>query len=77
MTKLEKCLLECYKVVYRELGEDFNIISEVDNFFMDYQMDHNRQSEILNTIIKKYKLSYYQRKLVSTSYWLGCSPKDK
>lgn len=77
MTKLEKCLMECYTTVYNTLGVDFNIVSEKENFFLDYEMDNQEQLNIINTVIKKYKLKPYEATLVKNGYWLGCSPKDK
>lgn len=72
-----KILLELYREVYKELGQDFDEIDKVEDFFMNYEMEDERQREILDRVLKKYKLPSYKRNGIEICYWLGQSPKSK
>jgi len=72
-----KALLEAYVAVYTELGVDFHSIDKVDGWFMNYEMEESRQEEILESVMKKYKLTKLEKRAVSNSYYIGCSPKFK
>lgn len=81
MDKRLKILLEVYKKVYSELGEDFDKLKEdgttqQEQWFMEYEMPHKRQEEILEEVFNKYKLNKATRGIISINYWLGCSPKS-
>lgn len=72
-----KILLELYRTVYSDIGINFDDIDKVDDFFMNYEMSHERQREILDEVFKKHKLPSYKRNGIEISYWMGCAPKDK
>ena len=81
MTKEEKLLLDVYRSVYSELGVDIDKliedgITQQEQWFMEYEMPHKRQEEILEEVFIKHKIPKYKRKQLSIAYWLGVSPKD-
>ena len=75
--KTYEALLETYKEVYAKLGVDFDEIDKVDNWFMNYEMPHSEQQEVLDLMATKYKLTKIEKRAVEGNYWIGCSPKNK
>ena len=73
--KTYEALLETYKEVYAKLGVDFDEIDKVDNWFMNYEMPHSEQEEVLCMMGDKYKLTKQERSAVRNAYIMGCSPK--
>lgn len=80
--KLTEILFEIYREQYKQADPpaDFDKLMETgeafkERFFMNYYLDSNRQSEILEDIMKKYKISEYDKKRIRISYFLGCSPR--
>jgi len=44
---------------------------------MDYEIEENIFNEILQTIIKEYKIKKYRQNSFQNTILLGCSPKFK
>lgn len=77
--KAYKVLLELYKLVYADLGVDWDSLDKVDNFFMDYEIEDSRVEEIIKELFVKHKISknsYYAR-AIRSSYYMGVSPRSK
>lgn len=82
MTKEEKVLLDVYRAVYSELGVDIDKLIEdgttqQEQWFMEYEMPHRRQQEILEEVFTKHKIPKYKRNRLAIAFWLGGSPKNK
>ena len=45
--------------------------------FMAYEINKDKMDEIIQSFIKKYKMSKYYAGQYSLSIYLGCSPKTK
>lgn len=73
--KVYDALLQAYRLVYAEIGVDFDEIDKVDGFYMNYQLDDEVQQKILNKVINSSKLSRLEKSAVTTSFWLGVSPR--
>ena len=84
MTKDEKIVLEIYQQMYEEASPkgDFKKMMELgetkrEGFFNDYTLSIERQQEILNETMKKYKIPKWRRKAFNFEVLLGCSPSSK
>lgn len=79
--KISEVIGECYRRMYRET-EPVGDIDEIkksgegkmEGFFMDYYLDQERQDEIMNEVIKEYKVPKCQITMVHNSVLLGASP---
>ena len=70
-------LVGAYREVYSRLGEEFSEIDKTDDWFLEYEMPHSEQQEVLDLMATKYKLTKLEKRAVESSYWMGCAPKDK
>jgi len=77
--KAEKVLLELYKLVYADIGVDWDSLDKVDNFFMDYEIEDSRVEEIIKELFTRHRISknsFYAR-AIRSSFFMGCAPKTK
>jgi hypothetical protein len=82
--KFQDICMEIYTQMYKESTPSADIKHIIDsgegkksNWFMKYYLPMKRQEEIVNEAIKKHKLSKHDRKEVSQTVYLGCSPNSK
>lgn len=86
--KLENAILECYVELYKNSipSTDFNelmnnaTLNEKGQKIIDYnccEIENDKMIEIVESIIKKYKIKSWQEKMFSNTIYLGCSPKTK
>ena len=81
--KLEKALMECYTRLYKEAtpSADFNqLLTEWQAAgqakYLDYYLPDNRQTEIIEEIIKEFKIKPKRKaREFSVSVVLGLSPR--
>jgi len=78
---LWKICMEIYRQQYKEAepSADFDKLIESGetrkpNWFMEYYLPQDRQQEIFDEIVKKYKCDKYEKRAISHEVWLGCSP---
>ena len=86
--KEEQAFQECYQLLY-ENGEpkaDFKKLVEEAEFnkqgqkvidFNAYEIEEEKFYEILEDVIKRYKIKSYRAQAFRNSILLGCSPKFK
>lgn len=86
--KEEQAFQECYQLLY-ENGEpkaDFKKLVEEAEFnkqgqkvidFNAYEIEEEKFYEILEDVIKRYKIKSYRAQAFRNSILLGCSPKLK
>ena len=83
--KSSKQIWEICMKIYRELyksatpPDDFDkmILSGEackDNFFLNYYLPINKQVEIVEKILKRYKLSDRDRRIIEFEIYLGAAP---
>ena len=86
-TKIEKALLEAYVLAYRNATPSADFMELMDKAeidkdgrkiinYNDYFCKHEVLKEIVEGIIKKYKLNERQIKVLNFNFWLGCSPRS-
>lgn len=79
--KIDKLLLDCYTELYKHStpSVDFNelLFSQKIIPFNDYEIEHSKFENILNDMIKKYKLKGYKIQQFKNTIYMGCSPKIK
>jgi len=84
--KSDKQLMDICLDIYREMYSkatppaDFDEMmksgeTSQEGFFMNYTLPFDEHDEILEKHMKLNKLTKYERKKVSTTIYLGCSPK--
>lgn len=84
----KQAILECYRRMFKAStpSGDFdellaraekNDIGEKVIPFMDYEIEENIFNEILQNIIKEYKIKKYRQNSFQNTILLGCSPKFK
>lgn len=85
--KLESILWDIYRVLYKnstpladfdELVENAPIDEQKRKVidFMAYSIDENLFEELMEAELKKHRLSKWEKQLLRTSCYLGCSPKS-
>ena len=85
---IEVAMLECYVELYKNStpSADFNelvknaVIDDKGRKHIDfnsYEIEDSKMLEIINIIIKKYKIKNFKKQMFSNSILLGCSPKSK
>lgn len=88
MKKLDKILNELYTELYKHATpsidfEELKKTSPKDKEgrilipYDDYEIEREMADSIFNTIVKKYKLKAMDKKALSFSFFLGCSPRFK
>lgn len=84
--KEEKAFLECYQLLYENSKPkaDFNKLVEEAEFneygqkeinFNAYEIEEEKFYEILEDVIKKYKIKSFRAQGFRNAILLGCSPK--
>lgn len=88
MIKWDKVLHETYELLFKasEPSVDFNNLVENASInergekeipFMDYEIDEDVMSGIMESQVKKYKMKPYDKRGFNIAIYLGCSPKTK
>lgn len=81
--KIDKAIIDCYIELYKhstptlDFKKAFQERSLKDAFYLNYEIDEDKALEIINKIIKQYKIKGYQIQQFKTTIHLGCSPKFK
>ena len=86
--KEEQAFQECYELLYEnsEPKADFKKLVEEAEFnergqkvidFNAYEIDEEKFYEILEDVIKRYKIKSYRAQAFRNAILLGCSPKFK
>lgn len=86
MKKIENALMECYTELYKNSCPSVDFQYLIDNAkkdifgrkiidFDSYEIEEKKFDEIIDIIIKKYKLKPYESKQFKTTIYLGCSPR--
>ena len=84
--KEEQLMLECYRQLFAastppadfdELVENatLNQFGQKEIPFMDYEIDEDKFIEIVDSILKKSRISKWKRDIIKRTVLLGCSPK--
>lgn len=88
INKDTKVMLEIYRKAFAAstpIGDFDKLMSEaeINEFgqktipFMDYELDDDIAQKIINEVLKEYKVPKHKHQMFFTSYWFGCSPKNK
>ena len=88
MRNIDNALMECYTLLYKHSTPSADFQTLMDNAiinergqkeiqFNDYLIDETQANEIIESMIKKYKIKGYQIQQFKTTILLGCSPKFK
>lgn len=88
MKKDDKILLEIYRQLYKAStpSADFDKMmeeAEINEWgqkvipFMDHEIENNVYEEIIENVLKGYRVPIGRRRLFRQSVALGCSPKTK
>jgi hypothetical protein len=79
--KLSDIVIEVYRELYKnsEPKADFNEMMKTgetkkEGFFENYYLEQDRQQEIMDEVMSRYKLSKYEKHDISVNVNLGCSP---
>jgi len=86
--KIKEAMNDCYIQMYKESEPPANFLELVENAvlneygekvipFNDYVISEARADQIIAEVAKKNKFNEYDKKTLSRSVWLGCSPKFK
>jgi hypothetical protein len=86
--KLNEAIYECYCLMYEhsEPKGDFNKLIETATLneynqkiipFNDYEINENTYDEIINAVIKSFKIPKHQQQMFKNTIALGCSPRFK
>lgn len=74
--------LEIYERMYQESEPHLDFrqaiksgLTSREGWFLDYYLDQDRQGEIIEEFLTKYKCNKWEKKKIRTTVWLGCSPK--
>jgi hypothetical protein len=88
MKNWDKILNYCYTELYKNSTPKANFSELVKNAklnkfgqkdipFMDYEIEQDKMSKIIEQTVKKFKLEPYYAKSLRFKIYLGCSPKIK
>ena len=86
--KLKEAVMECYIRLYKASvpSVDFNDLiknakineqGQKEIPYNDYLIDFDLETEIINGIIKEYKIGEFYANRFKATIYLGCSPKYK
>lgn len=86
-SKIEKALLEAYVLAYKNATPSADFMQLMDNAKIDkdgrkiidydaYFCENEVLKEIVENIIRKYKLNEREIKILNFNFWLGCSPRS-
>jgi diphthamide synthase subunit DPH2 len=86
--KDEKIMMEIYKRAYVAATPQADFEQLVANATLDehnrkiipyddYELDDNVAKQIIEDVMKEFKVPKWKRQSYSMGYWLGCSPKSK
>jgi hypothetical protein len=84
--KAEKIVLECYTRLFKAASPSADFGKMLENAktnsngektipFMDHGITQKDEEAILDEIAKKYKLTKFEKSIISNTVILGCSPK--
>lgn len=80
--KLQEAMMETYRRMFKEATPSADLeelmrtrVTTVENWFMTYYLDQERQEEILAEVAKEYKLTKYDKETLSINVFLGCAPR--
>jgi hypothetical protein len=86
--KEEQLMLECYRQLFKASTPSADFDNLVENAtlnqfgqkeipFMDYEIDEDEFIQIVDSILKKSRISSWRKESIKRSVLLGCSPKFK
>jgi hypothetical protein len=86
--KDDKILMEIYKRTYAVATPpaDFDVLlanATLDEHnrkvipYDDYELEEGVALQIINDVMKEFKVPKWKRQFFINTYWLGCSPKSK
>ena len=84
----EQAILECYRRMFKAStpsGDFDELLAKAEKNdigqkvipFMDYEIEENMFTKILQDIIKEFKIKKYRQDLFRVTIALGCAPKFK
>ena len=81
ITKDDKIILEIYQELFKKSKPKGNFKEMMKSgetkkkeFFMNYYLDDDKQEEIIEKVLDKYKIKEQRRRAFRTEIFLGCSP---
>lgn len=81
---LWKVCMEIYRQMYKEASPSADFDELIENgeakkegWFLKYFLSMDRQVEIFEGVLKKYKCGRRERSKIGFEVWLGCSPGSK
>lgn len=88
MNKEDRAIMECYVELFKQSNPSADFEQLVENAdinergqkvidFMSYEIEEKLYTEIVDSIIKKYKFKNYKVQQFKNTIALGCSPKFK
>lgn len=75
--KLYNILLDLYREVYKSIGVDFDTVDKVKEWFWEYEIEEVIQDKLINEFLNSRRLSVLEKRVIKSSYYIGCSPKIK
>ena len=77
--KEEVLMLKIYRALYAEIGVDIDRLIEdgttqKESWFNDYFLAHEKQEEIMESILKTERFPKWKKQVIRNSIWLGASP---
>jgi len=80
MKKVDEAIMQCYRELYLKATPSANfdelpIFDKSSRFFMDYVLSEKEQSEIIDKVMKDFKIPSYKRGAFRMTIFLGCAPK--
>ena len=80
--KIDEIIIEIYQELFSNSTPKGNFKKMIESgetkqeqFFLKYQCDENKQTEIIDRILNKYKVKGLLRRRFEKTIVLGCSPK--
>jgi len=78
--KEEVLMLKIYRALYSEIGVDIDKLIEdgttrKEGWFNDYFLEHEKQEEIMEAILKTDRSPKWKKQAIRNSIWLGGSPR--
>ncbi len=77
--KLFNILIEGLNEMYQHTTPKANFSEELmhrkDDYFLSYTIEENKYKEIIETLLKKYKIKGYLKRQFEVEFALGPSPK--
>lgn len=78
--KEEVLMLKIYRALYAEIGVDIDRliedgITQKESWFNDYFLAHEKQEEIMESILKTERFPKWKKQVIRNSIWLGALPR--